>query len=202
VALDRVPPGRAGLLWLRHRLTVARRGLDLLRRKQMVLAKELERLREEVVSTGEAWRLADAHGRLWLVRGAAVGGTDAVRAALPATPAVVTPHRTTVVGVSCPTEPDVQLPAPDRDAAPASPAIEAATAAYRRALPAAARHAAAVAAVGAVEAEMVTTRQRVHALERRWIPRLETATARLRLQMAELEDADAVRRRRAGGVTR
>jgi vacuolar-type H+-ATPase subunit D/Vma8 len=77
-----------------------------------------------------------------------------------------------------------------------SSSIDDAGEAYRRALTAAARHAAVVAAVAAVESEIATTRQRVHALERRRIPQLEAAAARVRLQMAELEDADAVRRRR------
>jgi hypothetical protein len=40
----------------------------------------------------------------------------------------------------------------------------------------------------------------VRALERRWIPSLETAMTGIRLQMSELDDADAVRRRRAAGV--
>ncbi|GAA1031824.1 hypothetical protein GCM10009557_28300 [Virgisporangium ochraceum] len=197
MTLERLPPGRAGLLWLRHRLAVARRGLDLLRHKQVVLAREAERLRYSSSVTREEWRAADAAGRRLLLWAAVVGGAYAVRTARPVGPAVVTPTWITVIGVRCPGDPVVRLPAPDGAGATRSPLVDAAAGDYRRALTAAARHAAMAAAVAAVEAEIATTRQRVHALERRWIPRLEDAAKGVRLQMTELEDSDAVRRRRA-----
>jgi V/A-type H+-transporting ATPase subunit D len=186
----RVPPGRAGLLWLRHRLGVARRGLDLLQRKQVILLQEAHRLRMLREVTGREWRDADREGRRRLVRAAALGGDRAVRLAVPSARAVLKPRWTSVIGVAVPAEPVLALPDPDEGAAPAA-------AAYRRALAAAARHAAVAAAHTAVEDEITITRQRVQALERRWIPQLETASAGIQLQMAELEDADAVRRRRA-----
>jgi V/A-type H+-transporting ATPase subunit D len=69
-------------------------------------------------------------------------------------------------------------------------------AAYREAAQAAVRHAAAASALQTVEAELTATRQRVRALEHHWIPRLESGLTAARLQMDELEAADAARRRR------
>lgn len=194
--LQRVPPGRAGLLWLRHRLAVARRGLDLLQRKQAILLQEAQRLRMRSDLTRREWREADAEARGWLLRAAAIGGTRALRLAESTRPAMITPRSTSVIGVRCAADPVVRLP----DLAPASalgsPALRIAVAGYRRALPAAARHAAVSAAHAAVLAEVAATRLRVRALERRWIPQLESAMAGIQLQMAEIEDADVIRRRR------
>jgi V/A-type H+-transporting ATPase subunit D len=202
MALQRVPPGRAGLLWLRHRLAVARRGLDLLQRKQVILMQEEQRLRMLEELTRREWSEADAQARRWLLRAAALGGDRAVRIARPLRPATVTPRWTTVIGVRCAADPVVRLPDPGDGVTLGSPALAAAAAAYRRALPAAARHAAVSAAYAAVRNEVGATRQRVRALERRWIPQLESAMAGIRLQMAELEDADAIRRRRVSTVDR
>jgi V/A-type H+-transporting ATPase subunit D len=195
--LHRVPPGRAGLLWLRHRLDTAGRGLNLLRRKQAILVHEAHRLRLRAEATRREWRDHDREGRRWLVRAAALDGGRAVRFAVPSGRAGLNPRSKTVIGVGCPAEPAVDLPEPVDGPVVAGPATAAAVAAYRRALPAAARHAAVAAAYAAVEEEIVLTRQRVRALERRWIPQLEAALAGIRLQMSELEDADAVRLRKA-----
>jgi V/A-type H+-transporting ATPase subunit D len=200
MALRRIPPGRAGLLWLRHRLAVAHRGLDLLQRKQAILLQEAQRLRMLSDVTRREWREADAEARAWLLRAAATGGARAVRHALPGEAATITPRWTSVIGVRCAADPVVLLPDACDGAVFRSPALAEAVAGYRRALPAAARHAAASASYAAVRAEVTATRQRVRALERRWIPQLESAMAVVRLQMAELEDADAIRRRRMSTV--
>jgi V/A-type H+/Na+-transporting ATPase subunit D len=198
--LHRVPPGRAGLLWLRHRLDTAGRGLNLLRRKQAILLQEAHRLRILTEVTRREWHDLDRAGRRWLLRAAVLGGGRAVRFAVPSGRAMLSPRSTTVIGVRCPAEPGVELPDPVEGPVVAGPAVGAAVAAYRMALPAAARHAAVAAAHAAVADEIVQTRQRVRALERRWIPQLEAALAGIRLQMSELEDADAVRLRKAAGA--
>jgi V/A-type H+-transporting ATPase subunit D len=188
------------LLWLGHRLDVARRGLNLLRRKQAILLHEAQRLRIRTEVTRREWHDLDRKGRPWLLRAAALGGGRAVRFAVPAGRATLRPRSTTVIGVQCPAEPSVDLPDPVEGPVVAGLAMAAAVAAYRSALPAAARHAAVAAAYAAVEDEIVLTRQRVRALERRWIPQLEAAVTGIRLQMSELEDADAVRLRKATGT--
>ena len=75
------------------------------------------------------------------------------------------------------------------------PALARARQAYRVAVSAAARHAAASAAVRMVDAEVTATRYRLHAIEDRWIPRLEHALADVEFGLEELEHADGVRLR-------
>jgi V/A-type H+-transporting ATPase subunit D len=64
------------------------------------------------------------------------------------------------------------------------------------------RHAAATAAASTVDAEVTATRQRLRAIEDRWIPRLHAALAEVELALDELEHADGVRLRRAAATTR
>jgi len=201
-SLRRVPPGRAGALWLRHRLAVAGRGVDLLQQKLVILLQEGQRLRMLAEVTRREWAEADREGRQWLLRAAALGGDRAVRLATLPDPAEVTLRWTAVIGVRCPGEPVVGLPVLRTDRAPPGTAVALAQSAYRRAAQIAARHAAIAAARAAVDAEAAATRQRVRALERHWVPQLRVALVRVHLQMAELEDADAVRRRRARAPSR
>ncbi|WP_063728836.1 V-type ATP synthase subunit D [Streptomyces sp. RTd22] len=72
-------------------------------------------------------------------------------------------------------------------------------AAYRQVLLAGAEYAVAREAARIVGAEVAHTRQRVRALRRLWIPRLEEALARINLALEESEHEDAVRRRWAAG---
>ena len=51
----RVPPGRAGRLWLRARLDVAERGVSLLEQKVRILGDERRRLRALTEDTGRDW---------------------------------------------------------------------------------------------------------------------------------------------------
>src|SRR6266566_9507160 len=75
----RVPPGRAGRLWLRGRLQVAERGLDLLDRKLRILRREHERLALLAQRTGEAWEHACREAETWLLRAALLSGQRALR---------------------------------------------------------------------------------------------------------------------------
>lgn len=192
--LRNVPAGRSGVLWLRHRLDVARRGGTVLRQKLTMLTTQQQRLRRAQAQRAAAWRAADLAARTWLARAVLLDGADAVDVACDVAPATVTPRWNTVMGVRCPEAPDVDLPPPQRAPAGGAALVEAA-ATYREAALAAARHAAADAALRAVEAELVATRQRVRAIERHWIPRLESALAAVSLQLAELEAGDASSRR-------
>jgi V/A-type H+-transporting ATPase subunit D len=69
--------------------------------------------------------------------------------------------------------------------------------AYQAALQAAVRHATALAAVRAVQAELATTRHRLRALDQRWIPQLREALGHLELTLEEQEREDDIIRRRA-----
>jgi vacuolar-type H+-ATPase subunit D/Vma8 len=148
-------------------------------------------------TTSAAWQAADRHARESLLRAAILGGQQPIEAVTADASVDVGPHWNTVMGLRYPTEPEVTVPPPvPGAAAPGGMALAPAVTAYRHALVAAARHAAATSALRDVEREVATTGQRVRALERRWIPQLHAAQAAIMLQMAELEDADAVRRRR------
>ncbi|WP_432826545.1 V-type ATP synthase subunit D [Dactylosporangium sp. CA-092794] len=197
-AVRGLPPGRAGLLWLRRRLLTARRGSDVLRRKLAMLTAQRDRLRERADRTGRDWAAADATARTWLARAAALDGADAfAAAAADAPPLTVVPRWTMLLGVRCADTPQVR-PGVPADPPGGAALLEAATA-YRAAAEAAVRHAAAAQALAAADAALSVTRQRVRALDRRWIPRLESALAATQAQLAELEAADAIRRRQAAG---
>ena len=192
----RTPPGRAGRLWLQHRLAVARQGADLLEHKLRALHAERQRLALREERSRVAWQDASREAGTWLLRGALLGGERAVRlAAAPATADVEVTWET-AVGVRYPTGGTVRLPEPPTGAAPAaSAALVAARDAYRRALVAAVEQAAVEAAVRTVAAQESATRRRLRAVERRWLPRLEDRLARVQLQLDEDEHADGVRLR-------
>ena len=67
--------------------------------------------------------------------------------------------------------------------------------AARAAVEAALSAAVAAAALRALRAELAATRRTLRAVEQRWIPRLSTALAEVRLELEELEHAEGVRHR-------
>ncbi len=195
--MPQIPPGRAGVLWLGRRLTVAERGTRLLRQKLTLLTDLTQRLRTQHDAAAHDWQSVDRQARRWLLRAAMLGGERALRLATGGEPLTVEQHWTTTMGVRYPVQPTVRVAQP-----PASgTAIGRAQRLYADAAVAAARYAAALAALGAVEAETTATRRQLRALERHWIPRLGAALAATQLQLAEAEAADAVHRRRAAAAT-
>ncbi len=196
IALRHVPVGRSGLLWLRHRLEVTRHGSGVLRRKLTLLAAEHDRLRRRRAEAARDWAAADAAARGRLERAMLLDGLEAIEGATEVPLAEVRVPWTAVMGVRCPGEPSVMIPQrPTQLPAPGGAALSQAETAYRAAALAAVRYSAADAALAAVEGEMAATRRRVRALDRHWIPALETALAARTLQLAELEAADLTRRR-------
>ncbi|WP_175647740.1 V-type ATP synthase subunit D [Streptomyces cyaneochromogenes] len=199
----RTPPGRAGRLRLRHSLDVAERGADLLEQKLRILRSEHQRLLRTQETAARAWRdlLPEAEG--WLLRGLLLGGEQALdSAAAGIGPAEVTVHWTVSMGVRHPAA--VTTSVPNRSptaAAPSNTALVHAEAAYARAVCAAAEYAAAHAAAEAVGAEVVSTRHRVRALRRHWIPRLREELDRADLALEQAEHEDSVRRRWAARTT-
>jgi V/A-type H+-transporting ATPase subunit D len=195
-----IPPGRAGRMWLRGRLATAERGRDQLDRKLRILIPERQRLQTRLELRREAWSAAYDEAQRWLLRAVLLGGEDAVRAATPARPADVEVTWTSAMGLSYPEDVVVRDPGEDGEATGGNAAVVPATAAFRAALLAGARAAAAQEAVTRLESEIAVTRRRMRALDKRWLPWLREALARLELTLEQTEQEDGMRLRRAVGA--
>ncbi|WP_282703529.1 V-type ATP synthase subunit D [Streptomyces sp. CC219B] len=192
----RVPPGRAGRMRLRRSLDVARRGADLLDQKLAVLRARHEELRHAEAAARDHWHERLREAETWLRRGLLLGGEDALDPPDSSRPAELDIEWTATMGVRHPATATCRVPGRESgDPAPANTALVHAEAAYATALCAAAEYAAARAAAHAVGDEVLRTRQRVRALRRHWVPRLETALARADAALEQSEHEDAVRRR-------
>jgi V/A-type H+-transporting ATPase subunit D len=192
-----VPPGRAGRLWLRGRLQVAERGLDLLDRKLRILRGEHDRLALLTQRTAHEWELACRQAETWLLRAALLGGQRAVRLAADCPPTRVTIAWRDTMGIRYPAEATCQ---PTVDAAErplGGLALDQARTSHQEALAAAVQHAVATAALATLAEEIATTSQRLRAIQDRWIPRLRTALAEVEFALDESEQSDAARLRRA-----
>jgi V/A-type H+-transporting ATPase subunit D len=202
VATLRTPPGRAGRLRLRHSLAVALRGADLLEKKLRILRTEHQRLVQAEEACSAAWREQLREAETWLLRGLVLSGEHALHsAAAVLAPADVTVGWTASMGVRHPS--GISCTVPERAASAAAPgntALVHAEAAYRQAVRAAADYACARVAARIVGAEVTSTSQRVRALQRHWIPRLQEALAHADLALEQSEHEDSVRRRWAAQV--
>ena len=196
----RVPPGRAGRLWLRGRLQVAQRGLDLLDRKLRILRREHERLTLLAQRTGDGWERACRQAETWLLRAALLGGQRALRLSASSAPAEVTIAWRDTMGIRYPAEASYELGKEASPPLPGGAALDPAAAAHRAALAAAVQHAAATAALGTVAAEIAATSQRLRAIQDRWIPLLQATLPEVELALDESEQADAARLRRAAAT--
>jgi V/A-type H+-transporting ATPase subunit D len=198
--LRRVPPGRAGRLWLRHRLTVAHRGAELLDQKLRILNAERQRLALRLERTDRAWKAASREAETWHRRAALVGGERSLRLAQDGGSAQVEVVWAQSMGVRYPSEATCVVPErPPSATGMGSAALVRAADAYREAMAAAVQHAVAEAAVRVMETEEAATRRRLRAIRNRWLPRLEEALARTEQAMEEGEHAEGVRLRWATG---
>ncbi|MEU8720870.1 V-type ATP synthase subunit D [Streptomyces antimycoticus] len=196
-ATSAIPPSRAARLRLRHSLDVALRGADLLEQKLRILRTRHESLLRAEETGARAWRDTVREAETWLLRGLLQGGEHALETAADGVgPTEITWRAETTMGVRHPWHLSCQVPDRSPDAAtPGNTALVHAEAAWREALRAGAEYAVARAAAGIVGAEVARTRQRVRALRRHWIPRLEESLAQIGLALEESEHEDAVRRR-------
>lgn len=194
----RVPPGRAGRLWLMRRLEVAARGTDVLDQKRRTLLRERQRTATALERATEVW---ERHARLASQsndRALALAGERRLRLAAvhsggPATAAVTWRN---IIGTAIPTDVRVDVgKAPDFVALGGGASVALAAEAHREALTLAAAHAAARAAHEAVDREFAATTRRLRAIERRWIPEHERALRRLEFELAERELEDIARAR-------
>ncbi|MFH8520423.1 V-type ATP synthase subunit D [Streptomyces gelaticus] len=191
-----VPTGRAGRLRLRRSLATALRGADLLERKARLLLDRECAERRVAEEAGFVWRNRLAEADSWLVRGVMLSGERALAEAVPEGQASVEVRWDTLMGVRHPAA--MAWAGPARSPAEPTPpntALAHAETAYRAAVRAAAEHAAHQAAADLLAAEAERTRQRVRALRRRRIPRLQSELAAVELALEEAEHEEAVRRR-------
>jgi V/A-type H+/Na+-transporting ATPase subunit D len=190
----RHPPGRAGRLWLDHRLALAERGADLLDKKRRVLAQEERRLRMLARQTAEAWRRAAREADTWLNRAAVIAGEEKLAMlAVQQPPAGVKVHLRSSMGVTFAAETEIDLGADTVNVSGGSAAADLAVVATRRAIVAAVDEAVAQSALRRVSAERLLTTRRQRAVERRWVPALSAAARRLEAALDELEREEATR---------
>lgn len=203
----RLPPGRAGRLWLLHRIDTARRGYDVLDEKRQALLREEARARVSAAEAESAWAASSSEARRWLLRASVLAGERPLRLArlYAGGPAEVELTWRNTLGVVHPAAADLSLPPARRSAAfVGSSAVVLAAEAHRRALEAAARLAVAQESHARVAAELERTVRRLRAIERRWLPRHEGALESLELRLDEEEREEALRlrwARRRGATT-
>lgn len=191
---ERVPPGRAGRLFLRGRLDSARRSVDLLDRKRQLLRREIDAMAERRDEARRRWSEASVDADAWGQRVAVLGGFSGVAAAAAsiAGAATVEVGWVNTMGVRHPGAAHCELP----ELAPLAMASTLATAcaldAYRRALTAAADLAVAEDAMSRLGEELVATDHRLRAIEKVRVPALDTALTRVEFQLDEVERAERV----------
>ncbi len=190
----RIPPGRAGRIWLLRRIAVARRGRDVLEQKRSALLREAERLRALRDEARVEWEDAARAAETWWHRAALLAGRRPLELARDLVPgeAEVELRWRNSLGVRYPAEADVEPPPPSGSPRGSS-ALAFAAAAHRRALEAAVQLGAAQRSYEATLAEAAATARRLRAIERRWLPEHEHALTRLELELDEVDREDAAR---------
>jgi len=204
----RLPPGRAGRLWLRRRLEVARRGHDVLEQKQHALRRELERIDGVLAEARSAWDERARDAETWWQRAAILAGERPLELARSSvhSRADVRLQWHNALGVVYPSEAGVAFQPGELFPAGGSSALAYAAEAHRRALDAAAELGAAEVAHTRTQRELNATTLRLRALERRWIPEHERVLHDVELALDESDREEAARIRwvirrheRAGG---
>lgn len=193
-----VPPGRTGRLWLRERLVVAERAADVLEQKRRVLLTQSQQLRHLAEETRGTWQDACRLAETWHLRAALLGGEDQFQAASAglAGPVQARIAWRSTMGLAYPADSACLLPDAISVAGIAgTAALRYAIDAHRAALVAAVAHGAAQRAADLVTNELEATTRRLRAIERRWIPRLETGLHDVERRLDEREREDAVRAR-------
>jgi V/A-type H+-transporting ATPase subunit D len=192
----RIPPGRAGRIWLVRRLETARRGADLLDRKRQALLRERSRVRSEVEAARRAWEGAAARVTIWSARALMLDGAGRLE--------LLSRHVdgeaslglewSNLMGAQLPAVPRLSVPEPPPlSALGASSATVLLAEACCEATRAAARYAVAARADEELSEQLGRTARRLRALQQRWIPQHERALAQLDLALDETQREQAVR---------
>jgi len=168
--------------------------------KQRALLRERDRLEPLVVQARSEWERLARDAEQWLARAAMLGGERQLDVD-PSAFAEITVSWRTILGVRCPEDAQLELPA-DRELVPAgsSAALYCAAAAHRQALEAAVRLGVAESALARIASELRAATLRRVAIERRWIPSHERALEELELALDEVEREDSARVRRITGA--
>lgn len=183
--------GRAARLRVQRQLSTARHGVELLERKQRIIATEHERLLLRQDERTDPWERAATEARAWADRAAAADGWPTIAATSPPTPATVRVGVDSVMGVQFPGEATVDLPRARR--AGGSSSLSYAVAAVGAAVEAAAAYATVRRAAATIAAELAATRTRRRAIEHRWIPQLEDRLTTIERALDELEREENLR---------
>ncbi len=179
-----------------QRLETAERGRDQLDRKLRILVQDQERMRILAERAGAEWRTAFKEADTWLLRAALLGGQDAIRAAAAGSLAEVDVTWVSEMGLTYPAAVELRS-APGRPSRRRQRSVAPTVAAFRAALLAGARSAAAEEAVRRLEQETALTKRRLRALEKRWLPWLQVGLRERELLLEQAEQEDGVRARRA-----
>lgn len=193
VAAIRTPAGRAGRLWLRHRIEVAERGASELERKVQLVSNEVHRRQAQVDQSLARWRSACEEAERWMLRAGFVGGIDSVREAH-ADPVDVAVAWTTTMGVRHPDHATTEAPATP-DVAMSAVVLQARQA-FTVALLASADVATAQSALVLLASDLLKTRRRARVLRRHWLPRLQSQLHDLEFTLEQAEQEDQARLRR------
>ena len=194
----RIPPGRAGRIWLVRRLDVARRGAELLDRKRQVLLRELARVRTEAADAERAWHDAAAQVALWSARAAILDGPGRLEllARHAQQPASFELSWTNLMGARLPSVERIDIPEPPPlSALGGSSATVLLARACAVATRAAVRYVALQRAEAELSAELQRAARRLRALQNRWIPQHEAALASLDLALDESQREQSARAR-------
>ncbi|HEY7199922.1 MAG TPA: V-type ATP synthase subunit D [Candidatus Dormibacteraeota bacterium] len=193
----RPPPGRSGRTWLTRRLEIASRAAGLLDRKRRALLAEERRLAAEAGRAAAEWERAARVAERWAIRAALLGGERQLRLVEAHTrrPAEAEVRWRTWMGVTFPEAATARAGEPGPSALGGTSALDAAAAGHAAAVEVGVRHAALSRALELVRAELAATTARQRALERRWVPLLTAALARLETALDEQEREDGVRSR-------
>lgn len=192
----RIPPGRAGRIWLVRRLEVARRGADLLDRKRQALLREQARVRAEAANARRAWYDAAVQAASWSARATILDGAGRLEllARHVQSEASLEVTWSNLMGARLPLAEQIVVPdAPPLSALGGSSATVIAARACREATRAAARYAVAERADAELTAELARAARRLRALQQRWIPQHEQALTQLDLALDESQREQAAR---------
>jgi len=192
----RIPPGRAGRIWLVGRLETARRGADLLDRKRQQLLREQARVRTEAAAARRDWHESLARAELWTARATMLDGPGRLEllARHVTTRATVELAWSNLMGAQLPSLREIAVASPPPlSAFGASSAAVIAADAWCQATRDAARHAVALRTEAELSAELARATRRLRALEKRWIPQHAAALAQLDLALDESQREQAAR---------
>ena len=192
----RVPPGRAGRIWLVRRLEIARRGAGLLDRKRHALLAERARVRGEAAVARRAWEDAASQVAMWSRRAAILDGTGRLQllAGHANEPAALELAWSNLMGARIPAVRRITTPdPPPLSALGGSSAAVLLADACRKATTAAVQVAVAERADAEISFELARAARRLRALQKRWIPQHQQALQRLDLALDESQREQSVR---------